>query len=468
MKNRFQKLSRVLLSLCFIFLSSCSSPSKESEPSKKSEGDSVSMPSERSTSLVTYFSWSDSGNTRTMAEYIQGKTDSDIYEIKPATPYPTIYSEMTGLAEKEKEENARPKIQNPIDISGYRNVFLGFPIWWHSAPMIIATFLENYDFTGKEIYPFFQGSDNSNQSYYDETMTFLKTVNPDANIHDGLYASPTDNEKIDEYLRNISSEKKEDTDKPKPMERQTIYLWDEERIPSWRGNLNRNDPEDFKPNIETFPAEGKIKGAILICPGGAFQFKSFQQEGYSVAGRLTKLGYQCFVVSYRLSPYSQKESALDLQRAIRYVRYHASDYGISEKEISIVGFSAGGILCGEVAMNFKGDISAKSIDANYVSDEIDEVSADIKAVGHIYSFYGRLSVSNNDVEELKAASLPPTFYAYGTRDPFYQQFNQNVEAAREAGVQVESHVFEGQPHGFGAGNRNSEWISLFDKFLEGI
>ena len=48
----------------------------------------------------------------------------------------------------------------------------------------------------------------------------------------------------------------------------------------------------------------------------------------------------------------------------------------------------------------------------------------------IYSFYGRLSVSNNNVDELRAGNIPPTFYTYGTEDPFYRQFNQNVEAVR--------------------------------------
>lgn len=80
----------------------------------------------------------------------------------------------------------------------------------------------------------------------------------------------------------------------------------------------------------------------------------------------------------------------------------------------------------------------------------------------IYSFYGRLSVSNNNVDELRAGNIPPTFYTYGTEDPFYRQFNQNVEAVRQTGVQVESHVLEGWPHGFGV---RGEWATWFDNFL---
>lgn len=83
-------------------------------------------------------------------------------------------------------------------------------------------------------------------------------------------------------------------------------------------------------------------------------------------------------------------------------------------------------------------------------------------------YYGRLSVSDNNVETLRQGDLPPTFYAYGTRDPFYRQFIQNANAVREAGVPVEEHVFENVGHGFGAGNANCNWIPSFDNFLTDI
>lgn len=418
--------------------------------------------------LVVYFSWSASGNTEKMANYIAEKTGAEIYEIEPLVPYPTEYTPTTEVAAKEKEENARPEIKNPIDVSNYDHIFVGFPIWWHTAPMIIGTFLESYNLDGKDIYPFFQGASNSNNSYYTETMAFINECAPNANVHDGLYAASNNTAKIDNYLNAIDFSPKADITEPTPSERQTIYLWDDDKIPSWHGNLNSNDPADFRPHILTYPSQGEIKGAVLICPGGAFQFKSMQSEGYNVAERLSALGYQCFIVSYRLSPYSQAESALDLARAVRYVRYNAKAYGIDENDIAIVGFSAGGILCGEHALNWKGTVSPTRLDNNYIPDALDSVNADVAAVGHIYSFYGRLSVSNNNVNTLCQGNLPPTFYAYGTRDPFYNQFNQNVEAAKQAGVTVESHIFEGQPHGFGAGNANSNWIPLFDTFLTNI
>ncbi len=257
---------------------------------------------------------------------------------------------------------------------------------------------------------------------------------------------------------------------PTPDKKQTVVLWESGKVPAYNESYQRQsrDDDDFIPFIETYPAQGQIKGAVLISPGGAFQFRSMQPEGYSVAERLSALGYQCFVVSYRLSPYSQQVAALDLARAVRFVRKNAAAYKIDENDIAVVGFSAGGILSGELVLNNNGYNRPSEIDSSYVDDELDYVSAKAQAIGHIYSFYGRLSVSNNNVETLKRGNLPPSFYAYGTRDPFYSQFNQNVEAVRQAGVEVESHIFQNIGHGFGAGNQNCDWIPLFNSFLTKI
>ena len=101
----------------------------------------------------------------------------------------------------------------------------------------------------------------------------------------------------------------------------------------------------------------------------------------------------------------------------------------------------------------------------YQPDSLDEVSADAAACGMIYSFYGRLSVASMDADELRAGGLPPTFYCYGTRDPFYDQFLANADAAEEAGVSVERLQLDGMPHGFGA---SGGWIPAYDQWLSEV
>lgn len=255
-------------------------------------------------------------------------------------------------------------------------------------------------------------------------------------------------------------------------QQQVIYLWDEGNVPTTIEYTQKNsgylDPPDFRPNMVYFPVKQglKVKGAVLICAGGAFMFRGDANEGTPVAKALSDLGYQSFVVNYRLRPYTQQEGALDLARAVRYVRSHAQDYDINENDIAVMGFSAGGILAGELLLNFDGYVDGIAIDSRYVPDELDKTSADASAAGMIYSFYGRLSVASTDVEKFKTSDLPPTYFLYGTKDPFVSQFEACVAALRQANVPIESHVLQDWPHGFGAAD--GKWILDFDKWLTGI
>ncbi|MBQ9582545.1 MAG: flavodoxin [Synergistaceae bacterium] len=94
------------------------------------------------------------GNTMVLAEMIAEKTGGELFEIKPAKPYPKDYKTTTEIAKREQNENARPALLNDKDISGYDTIFLGYPNWWGDMPMIIYTFLESHDFSGKTVIPF--------------------------------------------------------------------------------------------------------------------------------------------------------------------------------------------------------------------------------------------------------------------------------------------------------------------------
>ena len=114
--------------------------------------------------LVVYFSRTgenynvgnvEVGNTAMVASYIKEYLKADSFEIVPIDKYPDNYDECTQLASKEKDDNARPQIQNKINnFDSYKTVFIGYPIWWGDLPMIMYTFMEEYDFDGKDIYLF--------------------------------------------------------------------------------------------------------------------------------------------------------------------------------------------------------------------------------------------------------------------------------------------------------------------------
>ena len=148
--------------------------------------------------LIAYFSWS--GNTKKMANTIKENVGGDILEIKPSNPYPTDYSECGDVAKEERDNNARPKIANlPKSIDEYDTIFIGYPIWWHTAPMIIGTFLESYDLTGKDVYPFTQSAAMDNE-HFENSMKFVKQSAKNATVHDGLYVNASETNEIISYL----------------------------------------------------------------------------------------------------------------------------------------------------------------------------------------------------------------------------------------------------------------------------
>jgi len=107
--------------------------------------------------LVAYFSAS--GVTAKVADRLSKATGADLFEIKPAQVYTNEDLDWTNKKSRSSVEmadrNSRPKIANKVtDMSKYDVIFVGFPIWWYREPSIIDTFMESYDFSGKQVVPF--------------------------------------------------------------------------------------------------------------------------------------------------------------------------------------------------------------------------------------------------------------------------------------------------------------------------
>lgn len=115
--------------------------------------------------LVAYFSWG--GTTKKVAEEISSLTGADIFRIEPQKAYPKDYKPCTEIAKKERDENSRPAIKGKIEnLDKYDVVFIGCPVWWHTAPMIISTFAETYNLKGKTVVPFCTYA----ETFRDETL----------------------------------------------------------------------------------------------------------------------------------------------------------------------------------------------------------------------------------------------------------------------------------------------------------
>lgn len=133
-------------------------------------------------SLVVYFSWS--GNTENVAKSIQKQTNSDIFEIVPTVPYSTDYNTVVSDAKTEQQNGARPEIKNSIaNIADYDIIYVGFPNWWGDMPMILYTFFDTYDLSGKTVALFC----TSGGSGLSNTVNEVKKLEPNATVTNGLH-----------------------------------------------------------------------------------------------------------------------------------------------------------------------------------------------------------------------------------------------------------------------------------------
>lgn len=161
--------SLALTMALLIFFTACGDTAKHDENKNSTQASSSATVTENknvdnSKTLVVFFSRTGEeyrvgnitkGNTHIVADFIAENLNAKTFEIKPVTPYPDIYDECTALAKKEQQENARPAIANKIEnFDSYDTIYLGYPVWWSDMPMILYTFLESYDFSGKKIIPF--------------------------------------------------------------------------------------------------------------------------------------------------------------------------------------------------------------------------------------------------------------------------------------------------------------------------
>jgi flavodoxin len=78
-----------------------------------------------------------------------------IHEIQPEVPYPSSYDEVVDQAEKEIEAGYKPALRSTVDrVASYDTIFVGSPNWWSTIAPPVATFLSQYDLSGKTIVPF--------------------------------------------------------------------------------------------------------------------------------------------------------------------------------------------------------------------------------------------------------------------------------------------------------------------------
>lgn len=137
-----------------------------------------------SRTLVAYFSAT--GTTRAVAQTLAKATGAELFEIAPVQPYTAADLDWRDTVSRSTVEMKNPASRVEIaakvlDMSRYDTLFLGFPIWWYTAPHIIQSFLESYDLAGKVIIPFA----TSGGSPMGNTVNDLRPSAPKAEWHEG-------------------------------------------------------------------------------------------------------------------------------------------------------------------------------------------------------------------------------------------------------------------------------------------
>ena len=187
-----KKLMTIFMAAGMCILSACAA--KSSETSSPNDEDS--------TVLVAYFSAQ--GHTRALAEKVAKATNGDLFEIEPEQPYTEAdldgWNDSARGTRESKDRSTRPGVKSHVDnFEKYDTIYLGFPIWWYTAPTIVNTFLEQYDTEGKVIIPVA----TSGGSPIGETEKDLRVSAPKAVFKQGKVMNDYSEEEVAEWIKTI-------------------------------------------------------------------------------------------------------------------------------------------------------------------------------------------------------------------------------------------------------------------------
>ena len=215
-----KKITAILLATVLLFsLAACSAKSENTVTTTSSNPEQTNQSADNAQTtkgkkiLVIYFSSANTsdvdvvssatpmvggaGATGYIANYIHQKVGGDIEKLTPVKDYDTSYNGTLDEAKAERDSDSRPEFKelsvNPED---YDVIFVGYPMWWYTRPMIIYSFFDKYDFSGKTIIPFNTHEGSGDGGTYDE----IKKDEPNATVLDGLAVRGNNADKSDKEI----------------------------------------------------------------------------------------------------------------------------------------------------------------------------------------------------------------------------------------------------------------------------
>lgn len=237
----------------------------------------------------------------------------------------------------------------------------------------------------------------------------------------------------------------------------------------------------------------KKRPAVVICPGGAYRFKS-DREAEIVAMRYLSKGIQAFVLQYSVAPSRYPSAMLELASAVAYVRTHAKEYYVDPEKIVIAGFSAGGHLCACLGNLWDEPVISQVLGEQYQAKEWKPdgmiLSYPVITMGEFTHEESRELLLGEDftqdmvemtsMEKRVSEKTVPAFLWHTQEDESVPVENslEFAVALRKNKVPFELHIYEIGPHGLSLcddtvddGNRvfpadNSNWIEMAIRWLK--
>jgi acetyl esterase/lipase len=267
---------------------------------------------------------------------------------------------------------------------------------------------------------------------------------------------------------------------PIVQEPQTIPLW-QGRAPGARGDA----PEDV-PTLTIYmpPNTSRPMTAVIVAPGGGYRTLSMNKEGRIPANFLNSLGVAAFVLKYRLGPkYRHPIELGDMQRAIRILRFRATEWNLAPDRIGVMGFSAGGHLASTASTQFdRGSATAAdAIDRASSRPDFAILGYPVISLSEPWTHQGSRTMLLGEgadgalarrlsTDTLVTAETPPTFLFHTNADTAVPVENSlhYFLALRKARVPAEMHIFKDGAHGAGMPMNDtalSEWPKVLANWM---
>lgn len=218
-----------------------------------------------------------------------------------------------------------------------------------------------------------------------------------------------------------------------------------------------------------YPYDGEInpnwkRPAVVVVPGGGYAMVS-KREGDPIASEFFANGFQAFVLTYEVTPdVAYPEQLLELSASLDYIRAHADEMNVNPDEIFVVGFSAGGHLTANLAVEYQSVSQKAGVALNSKPTAVGLAYPVISRLyGHVGSFDNLLIgyTEEAQAELLKTLNLdqavtkdtPPAFIWTTAADSIVPSINSLYYAAAlaNAGVEYELHVHPRGDHGAATG-----------------